>query len=52
MFQFMKNGLDKPATQSSYKLYIPEIAAYSTLPTGTIIIAHRSLLNTTGGNDQ
>lgn len=47
-----ENGLDKTPTQSNYRLYIPELALFSTLPLGTIIIAHKTLLSTTGGNEQ
>lgn len=46
-----ENGLDHTPTVSSYKLYVPELAVYSTIPNGTIIIVHKTLLQTTGGND-
>ena len=47
-----ENGYEGPASTSSYRLYVPELAVNVTLPLGTNILVHKTLLNVTGGNEQ
>lgn len=50
LVQLYLKGLNNQP-EGAYRLYVPEMALGAALPNGTIVLAHKVLLNLTGGSD-